>query len=344
MKFLHTADIHLKRNAPERFDILQWIVEKAHELSVDYIIIAGDLFDSSADATILNADVKRIFDQARFTVLLIPGNHDVQEPGKNNVLGEQVRQFTAPYSVVDCQGISVCGIPYQQIDFSECARLIPKETGIIIAHGTLYDPSFIFTMLDDEETTYMPMYPAHFKDKARYVALGHLHSRYIEKKYGATKVVYPGSPIALDTKCTEQRRCALVSIDKEHLEVEQVPVEIAPYWHTKEIFVFPAIENEITQRLAKELEEIPKKMLANIKIRGFIGSGESSFKKQITTTTQVFTNRFSDLKVDIRVNSWDSIIANPMVKRFVNKTMALDEKLRLKTYEIAFPVFCDILK
>ena len=47
MKFLHTADLHLKKDEEKRTEILKWLIKKADELNVDYFIIAGDLFESN---------------------------------------------------------------------------------------------------------------------------------------------------------------------------------------------------------------------------------------------------------------------------------------------------------
>ena len=92
MKFLHTADIHLKKNDQKRLQIFKWLIEKADQKKIDYFIIAGDLFDSDTDATELRPSLKKIFDRAKTQFLVIPGNHDTGSFGEEYDYGQNVIQ------------------------------------------------------------------------------------------------------------------------------------------------------------------------------------------------------------------------------------------------------------
>jgi DNA repair exonuclease SbcCD nuclease subunit len=205
MKFLHTADLHIKKGEKNRIEILQWLINKAEAMQVDFFIIAGDLFESDTDAIILRQEIKSIFRASSCKFLIIPGNHDLKSYSHDYDYGDNVIQLIeTPFEIIELNNLKVCGVPYQNKRFSECIKNIPENIDILTAHGTLYDESFIFSMLDDKETKYMPIYPANLENIARYVAMGHLHSKSIEKRYKNTHVVYPGSPIALDTKCIDK--------------------------------------------------------------------------------------------------------------------------------------------
>lgn len=346
MNFLHTADLHLKKGEEKRTNVLKWLIKKADELNVDYFIIAGDLFESDTDATILRPELKKIFDSTNTTFLIIPGNHDAESFSHDYDYGKNVIQLTQmPFEIIELNGLTICGIPYQNKKFSECVKNIPGEIDILIAHGTLYDSSFIFSMLDDKETEYMPIYPTNLENLARYIAMGHLHSRSIEKDYKNTKVIYPGSPIALDTKCEDKRYFYLINIDKKNLKIERIMIDISPYWLRKELFVFPGNEEEILNEIESHLANLDvTNIMPNIIINGFIGEKDKDFKNKIDEIDKKFTKKFENMKIAIDIQSWDRIIQNRMVKNFVQKTMELDNRLRIKVFEIAFPIFSDILK
>ena len=95
IRFLHAADLHLglrvtrfeenacKRVGEARFTALQQLREKAAQLQVDFMVIAGDVFD---DHTISRSDASRAFpilESSRDScpVFMIPGNHDPLVPG-----------------------------------------------------------------------------------------------------------------------------------------------------------------------------------------------------------------------------------------------------------------------
>jgi DNA repair exonuclease SbcCD nuclease subunit len=345
MKILHTADLHLKKGEEQRLEIFTWLIQKAEELAVDYVVIAGDMFDSDTDATILRPQIKKILRAAPLTFLIIPGNHDATSFSKEYDYGNNVIQLVEkPFEIVERDRLTLCGIPYQDRRFNECIKNLPRDIDVVIAHGTLYDESFIYTMLDDEETRYMPMYPPHLENIARYVALGHLHARSIEKRYKNTHVVYPGSPIALDTKCVGERHFYLLSIDKKGLSLKPYRVEVSPFWTKKEFFVFPGIEQNIVNDIESYLNEIDNQQcMPYIIIKGFIAEKDRVFNNSIETIQTSCHEKFVDMRIEIEVQSWDKIIQNSMVNNFVEKTKKYDDSVRLKIFELTFPIFSKVL-
>lgn len=95
VKFLHAADLHLgmrvtrfeesacKRIMEARFTALQQLREKASELGVDFILIAGDLFDDQSVSREISTRAFAILEGSAKScpVYLIPGNHDPLVPG-----------------------------------------------------------------------------------------------------------------------------------------------------------------------------------------------------------------------------------------------------------------------
>ncbi len=346
MKILHTADVHLKKGEEKRLQIFDGVLRKAAEMGVDCFVIAGDLFDSDTDATQLRNTVRKMFESVKYTFLIIPGNHDMRSFGPEYDYGKNVVQLTeSPFSCYEMEGMKFCGVPYGERKFSDSIRDVPKGVDVLIAHGTLYDQSFIFSVLEDIETEYMPIYPAQLEGIARYVALGHLHSRNIELRYNRTQVVYSGSPSALDTKCVVPRYFYTIEIDGSEANVSKHRVENAPHWAEKEFFVFPDIEEKIIGDIESFLGEIDgSTAMPNIFIRGYTLVSEKEFENRIESEVAGLCERFGDFRLQIDVQSWDVIIQNRMVRRFVSKTKELDDNLRTKVFEIAFPIFDKVLR
>ena len=95
IRFLHAADLHLgmritrfgedacNRIGESRFTALQQLREKAKQLEVQFLLIAGDLFD---DHSVSRTDAARAFGILESAanscpVFIIPGNHDPLVPG-----------------------------------------------------------------------------------------------------------------------------------------------------------------------------------------------------------------------------------------------------------------------
>ncbi|MGB3340885.1 MAG: DNA repair exonuclease [bacterium] len=346
MKFLHTADIHLKKGDEKRLQVLEWMIEKADQKKIDYFIIAGDLFDSDTDAIELRPVVKSIFERAKTQFLIIPGNHDSGSYDQTHDYGQNVIQFhKSPFEIMEKQNMIICAVPYQNKRFSECVKNIPTKIDLLLCHGTLYDESFIYSMLEDEETMYMPIFPGNLENISRYVALGHLHTRAIEKKYKNTHVVYPGSPVAIDTKCAEKRFCYIITLDTNKLEIESLEIEISPYWAKKDFFVFPGNEDTLLANIETYINGLRgQRVMPDITVQGYIAENDRAFNEKIMLFKNKYADDFEELNIESEISSWGMIMQNQMVRNFVRKTSEFDNDLRMKIFEIIFPIFSKTLK
>lgn len=346
MLFLHTGDLHLKKSEESRFEIFEWLVKKADEHGVDHFIIAGDLFDSDTDATLLGQRVRKVCESAKCTFIIVSGNHDARSFGPDRAYGENVIQLTRePFETIEAGGLLICGVPYQDRRFSECVRDIPKNVDILIAHGTVYDRSYIFSVLDDQETRYMPIFPDDLRDIARYVAMGHIHARPSSLRYGKTEVVYPGSPVALDTKCEGERSFQLLEMDRDGIRVRPHAVEKARYYATREFFVYPQAEKEILDAIEKYLSGMDDpRVMPRITVKGSVAENEKGFRGELSSMCARHEARLPGLRIDTDVVPWGVVLQNPMVRDFVARTEGLDDLLRMKIFEICLPVFNKVLK
>jgi DNA repair exonuclease SbcCD nuclease subunit len=346
MRLLHTADLHLKKGEEKRLEVFAWLLERATELETDYFIIAGDFFDSDSEATILRQEVRRMCESMTYKFLIIPGNHDAQSFGPQYEYGSNVIQLTEkPFQLLQSGGLRICGVPYVDTKFSESTKDMPHDIDLLIAHGTLYDRSFIFSLLEDQETRYMPIFPVDLENVARYVAMGHLHTTCIELRYEKTRAVYPGSPLAIDSKCVGARYFFLLDIDENNLKAEKHEVEVAAYWLTKEFFVYPGVERTVLAGIEDHLRKISDaRVMPNITVSGYIGEGEKEFLNLLAGIQKSHVNRFPDFRMSTGIQSWDKLMTNPLIQNFVKRTEGLGDELRLKVFEITFPIFSRLLR
>ncbi len=200
MKIVHCSDLHLgkrfsgnkdyvKKRYMDFFNAFATFVDKVEEIKPDVCLIAGDIFDKKE----INPDIlskteylfKRLKDNVKKDLIAIEGNHDnsrILEESWLEYLQEQniLKVFyynkdfeEKNYLKIDDINFYPVGYPGFMIDealtkLSE--KLNPQEKNIVIVHtGISGDtntlPGLVSTSILDL-----------FKDKAIYIAGGHIHS------------------------------------------------------------------------------------------------------------------------------------------------------------------------
>ncbi len=219
MKILHTSDWHLGRRPvggigefskiryEDYFNAAEYIVDKAIEKSVDVFIIAGDLFDrSSLEPDILYRTelLLQKLTNNEITTLIVEGNHDrsyhrseswisyLEKRGLVYVPKMRRENDEYIFEPFVFNGVSFYGVPYQgsMIDDALSAlaeKLDQKGENVVIVHTGIATRD-LFPGCADSDTI------DRFKDKAMYVAGGHLHhfQEYPESNNGYFLV--PGCP------------------------------------------------------------------------------------------------------------------------------------------------------
>ena len=200
MKIVHCSDLHLgkrfsgnkdyvKKRYMDLFNAFAVFVDKVEEIKPDVCLIAGDIFDKRE----INPDIlskteylfKRLKNNVKKEIIAIEGNHDnsrILEESWLEYLQEQNilkvfyynRDFDEKnYLKIDDINFYPVGYPGFMIDealtkLSE--KLNPQEKNIVIVHtgisgSTNTLPGLVSTSILDL-----------FKDKAIYIAGGHIHS------------------------------------------------------------------------------------------------------------------------------------------------------------------------
>ena len=200
MKIVHCSDLHLgkrfsgnkdyvKKRYMDFFNAFAAFVDRVEEIKPDVCLIAGDIFDKKE----INPDIlskteylfKRLRDNVKKDIIAIEGNHDnsrILEESWLEYLQEQniLKVFyynkdfeEKNYLKIDDINFYPVGYPGFMIDealtkLSE--KLNPQEKNIVIVHTGI--SGSINTLPGLVSTSILDL----FKDKAIYIAGGHIHS------------------------------------------------------------------------------------------------------------------------------------------------------------------------
>src|SRR3989338_3553306 len=213
MKFAHMADCHLGSwsNHPDmrEYPVLAFelAVDECIKEDVDFIIIAGDLFDTSLPPIDILQRTAAKFNECReknISVYAIPGSHDYSPSGKTMI------------AVLEAAGLLVNLFKYEEVDgkirlkFTADKKTGTKLTGIMGRKGSLEisyykkldrsienEPGFKIFVFHAGLEEYKPavmkdMITVSGNDLPKgfdYYASGHVHMQLFDEKF---RVVFPG--------------------------------------------------------------------------------------------------------------------------------------------------------
>lgn len=254
IKFIHCADLHLDspfvglKSMPDElyrqmkqstFQSLTNIVDLAIDTGVDFVIIAGDLYDGQ-DRSIraqlfLKRELERL-ERKNIPVFIVHGNHDhlggkwtkVEMPENVHIFPDhpEMKRYTAKNGAK----IHLYGYSYPKkhvyervIDQYEKIEGADYHIGILHGHDTV----------DDSHYRYAPFRLADLMEKEfDYWALGHIHKTTIlhENPY----IIYPGNTQGRHPKEQGRKGCYIVEMDPYRSTVQFR--ETAPViWETAEL-------------------------------------------------------------------------------------------------------------
>ncbi|WP_404449077.1 DNA repair exonuclease [Sutcliffiella horikoshii] len=233
IRFLHAADLHLDSpfkglcHLPQQifdqirkstFQSLTTLINAAISYQVDFILLAGDLFDLEQRSLIAQATLRKEFlrlKEAGIPVYIIHGNHDYltdahtlfQYPDNVHIFSGEVECKT--YVKDEEELVCIYGFSYKQRHMNENMTsyyqienaMIPFHIGML--HGNLsgredHDPYAPFNL------------PDLLNKNFHYWALGHIHKREILHHH--PPVVYPGNIQGRHRKEQGDKGCYLVEL------------------------------------------------------------------------------------------------------------------------------------
>lgn len=194
---LHTADLHLRELRDYRWNALEKVLDLGKEKNIDILVISGDLFDSKAKGELLLDPLIELFQNYRFQILFILGNHDEKICSTTGTFfGSNVRfldDLNSPFvynNNVCLWGFSYSdSVPHFEIPkkLHEIAPFLDKyEHNLLIYHGNFVDKTIKnqnYTEDPDRWEMYMPLKAEYFTDlNFEYILCGHNHKQFTVRK------------------------------------------------------------------------------------------------------------------------------------------------------------------
>ncbi|KML39518.1 MAG: metallophosphoesterase family protein [Bacillota bacterium] len=252
--FIHTADLHLdspmsglrhlppaifKKLQESTFNAFTKIIDLAIFHAVDFVILAGDLFDgedrSIKAQTRFRKEMERL-DERGIAVYAVHGNHDHMDgrwahlpmPDNVHIFSHEVE--VVKHTAENGTSVHLYGFSYPKRHVLE--RMIDqynREDGADLHIGILHG-SF------EGSSDHVPYAPFRINDLLGkdfdYWALGHIHKR--EIIISQPPVIYPGNIQGRNRKETGPKGCYLVELDSSGAKMEFL--EAAPViWEKAEI-------------------------------------------------------------------------------------------------------------
>lgn len=289
MKFIHTADIHLDsplsglaayKDAPADLlrtvtrDAFTRLVDEAIEEAVDFMVIAGDLYDGSwkdyNTGHFFCREMGRL-NKAGIPVYMLLGNHDADsEMTKKLSLPPNVHQFEtrkANTFLIEELKVALHGRSYKEAaTVDNLAASYPAPVAGWLNIGVLH------TALEGyaAHANYAPCSLAELSAKGYdYWALGHVHEHAILQK--DPWVVFPGNLQGRHIRETGARGAMLVTADESRIHsVERLLVDVLR-WHVIDVDASVANTLEEVVRLVGRgfeqlVAETPDKIYLSVRV------------------------------------------------------------------------------
>lgn len=285
MKFIHTADLHLGKSFPivgdkgsllreAQLNTLARIMELAESNAVDFILFAGDLFDSNeVSKRIVQKTIRLLNNIEPIPVFILPGTHDLLNEEsiykRNEFRGGNIKIFGIDGTSIKIKNTIIHGRPNDT-----------KQGGIHPLKELNHDPDAKFNVAAIHASVkieskaspddYLVTASEIANSGMDYVAIGHWHKKmdFSEKKVDAW---YSGAPEA--TKFDEAEKAGfvlLVELGKAGVKVEEK--KVGEYtWIDKSINVSISPPGK---SLNSEIEALKgEKTLLRLRLKGTIPKG-----------------------------------------------------------------------
>lgn len=242
ISFIHCADLHLDspligiRNLPtsiqkrlqeSTFQALRKMVNTAIDRKVDFVLIAGDIYDGenrSIRAQIRFREEMNRLKEAAIPVYMIHGNHDHLN-GDWVHIGLPDNVFVFPETVTTASWnkrnikVNIYGFSYEKRHITERKVLDYKKEGNVdfhigMLHGNLEGSK--------EHGNYAPFQLKELTETGMdYWALGHIHKRTVLSENPL--IIYPGNTQGRHRKELEEKGCYLVTLTDGDSQIEFIP-------------------------------------------------------------------------------------------------------------------------
>ena len=238
MNFIHMADMHFdtpftflggKDNLGdirrlEQRDAFKKAIEYIKENNIEYLFIAGDLYDQKYVKETTISFINNLFYEIPKTKIFIsPGNHDpfLKKSYYNEFnWSDNVYIFNNEIGIYEFENVDIYGFGFD--DFycnnfkTENIKIKNKEKiNILVLHGDI-DAS------KNADVLYNPITNSELSGLGfDYIAMGHIHKRQTINK----NIVYPGSAISLGFDELGEHGMLEVNLEKNNLQINFIKLD-----------------------------------------------------------------------------------------------------------------------
>lgn len=235
VKFIHTADLHLgsrlnintdnsinDQYSNAVYDSFIKIIDGAIENEVNFVLIAGDVFDNesrSVKATRIFKEQCERLNEKNIDIFLINGNHDpYQIDGELLKLPSNVKvcesEKVSIFEVYDDDNLIARVLGQSYRGSAESRKMATFYT---TSDQSVYNIGLLHTQLDPNNTNYVPVSKKELIEHNHidYWALGHIHDQRIINDH-IPYIIYPGIPQGRDIGETGEGGYYLVHLEPEN--------------------------------------------------------------------------------------------------------------------------------
>lgn len=359
MKFAHLADCHIggwrePKLKELSLEVFEKAIDKCIEEYVGFVVISGDLFDTSLPSIDILKETARVLSKLKehdISTYIIPGSHDFSPSGKSMLevlekakLVENVMRLEGNKLKIteDKTGVKLAGIygkkgglekqTYKEIDKNN----LEKETGfkIFLFHTALEE--FKPKEFEHIEGISYAELPKNFN----YYAGGHVHYIFETTKEDYGRIVFPGALFPNNFAEIEKSKNGGFYIVNDKLETKYIPIklkEVLSYTINADDKEPEQVKNEII----KTVKDYKNKIIT-LRIEGTLKSGSVSdigFKEIFDRFDEAFvilknTNKLKTKDINfIEVGKSEDIESKlikenigDLTEEFINKLMKLLDK------------------
>ncbi|HIY93259.1 metallophosphoesterase family protein [Companilactobacillus sp. HBUAS56275] len=238
MRFLHAADLHLDtpfvgisdfskelqtKLKASTYESAQKLFRVALEQKVDFVILAGDIFDDTDSSLKAQMFLKSEFEklnQANIKVFMVYGNHDyyrsnfsvIDFPDNVTIFGKEPTEKVL--TAKDGQKVGIAGFSYYQQHISKnLVQEYPERDAVDYQIGILH--------AGVGDNNYAPFQISDLLKKGYdYWALGHIHKREVLNE--KPMIVYPGDIQGRNQNETTPKGFYLVTVENTSTQIKFV--------------------------------------------------------------------------------------------------------------------------
>ncbi len=299
MKFVHMADMHFdipftvlnnrnklgeKRRLEQR-EAFKKIIEYIKENNIDYLFIAGDLYENEYIRKSTIDYINNLFSEIPNTkVYITPGNHDPYINGsmyKTVKWSDNVKIFTNKVEMIENEDCNIYGFGFNDFycGVSEVQDIVLEnkdKINILITHGTLNGGTI-------EDMQYNPLNKTKLKQIGfDYVALGHIHKPDYNNEE-SQRIIYPGSPISMGFDELGKHGVIVGELTKEEIKLEFHPID-------KKEFKEKEIDISNINSIEELIEKINELRLEENVFYKLILAGDKNFEININNLLKYINN------------------------------------------------------